>query len=191
MHLSEFLLDWSVGQNPYKMHKHLWKAFPDMPESGRPFLFRFSEGKRGEPFRILMQSTIPPQCSAIPQGCSLLRTKDFNPLFRKGQSLRFLVRANPTKRLNQARCRVPLIDEMELIDWLSGKMSEGAKLKEAQIHSKKILYFRKGGTPGKIVMLTFYGLLSVESPEGLIKLLEKGIGPAKCFGCGLISLARL
>lgn len=93
--------------------------------------------------------------------------------------------------MNQARCRVPLIDEMELLDWLAGKMSEGAKVKEAQIHSKKILYFRKGGTPGKIVMITFYGLLSVESPESMIKLLEKGLGPAKCFGCGLISLARL
>lgn len=76
MHLSEFLLDWSVGKNPYKMHKYLWKAFPNIPESSRTFLFRFSEGKAGEPFRILMQSTIPPQCSTMPRGCSLLTAQD-------------------------------------------------------------------------------------------------------------------
>lgn len=190
MHLSELTMNWSLIQNPYKIHRHLWQAFPGMPDDNRPFLFRVNPGKKGEPSHVLMQSAIPPTRAVLPQGCSLLRTKGVSPSFREGQILRFFVCANPTKRLNQARCRVPLIDETELIDWLAGKLNEGAKLEEAQVFSKSILYFRKDNQPGKIVTVTFSGVLLVRSPEKLLNLVQKGIGPAKSFGCGLLSLAR-
>ncbi|MEW6380591.1 MAG: type I-E CRISPR-associated protein Cas6/Cse3/CasE [bacterium] len=190
MHLSELSMDWSLTQNPYKIHRHLWQAFPGMPDSNRPFLFRVNPGKKGEPSQVIMQSDVTPNRASLPHGCSLLRTKGVSPSFREGQFLRFLVCANPTKRLNQARCRVPLIDETALIDWLAGKLNEAAELEEAQVFSKRILYFRKDNQPGKIVTVTFSGILLVRSPEKLLNLVQRGIGPAKSFGCGLLSLAR-
>jgi CRISPR system Cascade subunit CasE len=51
-------------------------------------------------------------------------------------------------------------------------------------------HFKKRGI--KISTLDFQGLLEVTEPELFIqKVLYKGIGPAKAFGCGLLSLASI
>jgi hypothetical protein len=38
--------------------------------------------------------------------------------------------------------------------------------------------------------VSFQGILSIEKPTEMISLMQTGIGPAKAFGCGLLSLAR-
>jgi len=191
MYLSEIVMDWSLLKNPYDIHRHLWQVFPGIPGENRPFLFRVNLGKKGKASRVLMQSAISPSLALLPCGCSLLRTKEIDFTFGEDQILRFLVCANPTKRLNQARCRVPIVDEAGLIDWLVDKLNEGAKLERAQVFNRRILCFRKYNQPGKIVTVTFFGVLSVRSPEKLIDLVQQGIGPAKSFGCGLISLGSI
>lgn len=51
-------------------------------------------------------------------------------------------------------------------------------------------HFKKRGI--KISTLDFHGVLEVTEPELFIQeALCKGIGPAKAFGCGLLSLARI
>lgn len=51
-------------------------------------------------------------------------------------------------------------------------------------------YFRKGNRGGKLVTVTFEGVLNVTDPAHLIRLLENGVGPAKAFGCGLLLVRR-
>jgi len=178
--------------NPYEIHKLLWQAFPDQPEAERPFLFRM-EGKAQSRFQtIIMQSSTQP-VETESENLELIGSKGIHPDLRNGQHLRFLVRANPVKRLNQERKRVPLIHDEQQIAWLQNKLQAAADIspEQIQVEQKNALYFRKAGKGGKIVTVTFSGLLQVIDHERLLQSMQAGIGPAKCFGCGLLSLARV
>jgi CRISPR system Cascade subunit CasE len=191
MHISEFVLDCFYSRNPYEIHRLLWSFFPGAPDDDRSFLYRVTYGKRGEPLRLLMQSFIAPDMNVRVKGCVLLRTKEFRPSLRESARYRFLLCANPIKRLCKERCRLPLIDEDQLLVWLAHKLEPAAEIESADIAEKRNLYFRKEGEAGKIAIVTFAGVLKVLSSEKVADLIKKGIGPAKAFGCGLISLARV
>lgn len=53
------------------------------------------------------------------------------------------------------------------------------------------VFSRKGNRGGKVVTVTFKGMLRVNEPEALLAHLENGIGLANTFGCGLILVRRL
>lgn len=191
MYLSEILMEAKLARNPYEIHRHLWRLFPDMPEDKRSFLYRVSYGKDNEPLRILMQSLYEPSAFVDAKGCVILRKKPFNPMLKEKDSLRFILCANPTKRLSKERCRVPLIDEDQLIEWLQKKLENAASVEHAEIVEKRNLYFRKNGKAGKIVTTMFGGQINVSDPERMRAILENGVGPAKAFGCGLMLVRRV
>ncbi len=53
------------------------------------------------------------------------------------------------------------------------------------------LYFRKSGHGGKLVPVTFEGVLRVIGGQALVRHLENGVGPAKSFGCGFMLVRRI
>jgi len=190
MHLSEILLDSKLARNPYEIHRYLWRLFAGMSEDKRSFLYRVSYGKDNEPLRILMQSLYEPSATDNIKGCGILRKKVFNPALKEKDRLRFVLCANPTKRLAKERCRVPLIDEEQLIAWIQKKLEYAATFENVEITDNRNLYFRKNGKAGKIVTTTFEGLLTVSDPALMHTALLQGIGPAKAFGCGLMLVRR-
>ena len=102
-------------------------------------------------------------------------------------------------------CRVPLLDELEQMHWLKNKEikigeAENDKIKlhdvvyinELIVNPSIPLYFHKKETGGgKIVPVTFEGVLTVQKPNELQKIIKQGIGSAKAFGCGLLSIAKI
>lgn len=185
-----------------QLHREIWKLFPDRPDDKRDFLFRVENLGRREPQKILLQSIKKP----IPNKTSLITLIDTYEVEKgklkknmyEGKLLRFLIRANPTKRIkdesktrNQGRVRVPLIDENEMKAWLSRQLEDSAKLREVMIAGQNLLYFRKGPHAGKTATVTFSGLLEVADSGLLLERMKSGIGPAKAFGCGLLSLAKV
>jgi len=191
MHLSEILLDAKLARNPYEIHRHLWRLFPGMSEDKRSFLYRVSYGKDNEPMRILVQSIYEPSATENIKGCVLLRKKAFSPVLKEKDRLSFVLCANPTKQLFKERCRVPLVDDEQLIAWLKNKLKDAASLENAEIVDKRNLYFRKDGKAGKIATITYSGQLCVNDPERMRAILEQGIGRAKGFGCGLMLVRRI
>lgn len=191
MHYSEFVLDWNYVKNPYEIHKRLWKAFPDRPDADRPFLFNLQWSRPGNNARALMLSLIKPASDKLEPGVKMLRTKpmSFDGL-KSGDILRFTLTANPVKRLNVERCRVPLTRDDQRLAWLAKKLEDCAEILEAQITSTKILHFRKGHRLGKLATVTFSGLLKVTNQHAFLDKLKTGIGPAKAFGCGLMLVGR-
>ncbi|MBL4903960.1 MAG: type I-E CRISPR-associated protein Cas6/Cse3/CasE [Desulfocapsa sp.] len=196
MYLSKCLITSRKPMNPYEVHRKIWDLFPDRQKAKRDFLFRMEQSTpTGHP--VLLQSTFEPV--SVKGGPVVLGQKEINYFFKTGMVLQFFLTANPTRRIrargdktsNQGRCRVPLIDEDEIRDWLKRKFTDVGLLHEVIIAGKSNLYFRKKGRPGKIVTVNYTGLLSVDDPESLANLVENGIGPAKAFGCGLLSLARM
>lgn len=148
MFLSKWLITSRRPMDPYQIHRRLWSLFPKRPEARRDFIFRVEQPSSGGQ-AILLQSTIAPV--AAKRDMLLLGQKEIAYSFNQGMRLRFLLTANPTKRIrdlggkktNQARCRVPLIDEDEIREWLVQKLAGVALLHEMIIVRKKVSIFVK------------------------------------------------
>lgn len=197
MYLTDLVLEQSTRLNPYDLHRRLWQLFGLPPGSERPFQFRVEQSK-GTMTRILMQSSIPTVMEV--DQIRVVRQKQFAPTFAQGQRMRFRLKSNPIKTIKDERgrtngkgevksCRVPLIKEEEQIEWLSRKLNGVATLGEVVVRSRENIYFRKGNRPGKVVSVTFEGVLNVDDSDAFTALFASGIGPAKSLGCGMLSLA--
>lgn len=207
MYLSKVWLHWDTIVNPYEAHRALWKIFPEQKDKKRAFLFRTEKQIKRQGAQVLMLSDEEP--GELTSMAKVLASKIWLPHFEAGMQLRFRIRANPVKKILDAKgrtkmhspdeikpCRVPLIRQDEQQAWLARKLAPGATLQSILIQQELPLYFHKKGMvvePGnarnKIQPVLFDGLLTVDNPEAFISLLRQGIGPAKAFGCGLLSLA--
>ncbi len=200
MYLSKIAIPWAKSQNPYNWHDCLWQLFPHNPDAKRDFLFRVEHSAVGHGAQILMQSQREPNPVAV--DAKLLAKRDYPLVLMSGQALRFILVANPVKtfkdqerkRLNKKgeirSCRVPLLKEEQQREWLERKLLGAATLETITVRQNLPLYFRKKEKPpGKIVPVTFEGVLIVDEPVQIKALIVNGIGPARAFGCGLLSVA--
>ncbi|MDF1589354.1 MAG: type I-E CRISPR-associated protein Cas6/Cse3/CasE [Gammaproteobacteria bacterium] len=202
MYLSKVKINWAQAKNPYEQHRTLWHLFPDRPQEQRDFLYRVERFSKGLGAEVIMQSQQKPQQSEV---LELLAVRPLNLSLHKGQRLRFRLRANPVKTIKDVSkgeqikdgksyirtVRVPLIHEEQQQDWLIRKLDGVAALQALVIQPELPLNFRKlkEQRNGKIQPIMFEGILVVESPDELLKLMQSGIGPAKAFGCGMMTLA--
>ncbi|MEM8558824.1 MAG: type I-E CRISPR-associated protein Cas6/Cse3/CasE [Bacteroidota bacterium] len=144
--------------------------------------------------------------------------KSFQPRFAEGQQLRFRVVANPVRRVRvegkKNPRRMPLVHphakegiESGYFDWLERQAKRhGFALVRDTVVDAPFRIGRKrrlkpiDGTSGKAVESTekarlglfgvrFDGVLRVNDPEKVLGAIRTGIGPAKAFGFGLLSLA--
>ena len=203
MYFSQCVLNSVKPVNPYMLHKKIWNLFPDKADEKRSFLFRVENlGQKGVQ-HILLQSSYEPQPA---NGELVLLNKPKKVQFdgiTNGANYRFLLRANPTKKIkdsggkttNQGKVRVPIIDEDEIIAWLSRQFEGLAEIKAVTLAQQDLLYFRKDkgnqNHVGKIQTVTYSGILTVVESESLVNKMKDGIGPAKAFGCGLLTLAKI
>lgn len=207
MILSRIEIPWQLARNPYELHRQVWRLFPgegkesrsNSEEARQGFLFRIEEALTGRPARLLVQSRNLPK--PFP-GLTLVGAKAFQPQLVSGQRLTFVLTANPIKTITDMqrdakkpgkqsdKCRVPLIKEEDQRSWIGRKLSAAAEIEAVTVLPHAPTYFRKGNSGGKLVTATFEGILRVTDPVVLIRTMEKGIGPAKAFGCGLLLVRR-
>ena len=205
--------------SPYQLHKTLATAFSDAPEGihrqTHGVLFRVEEaGPGGVP--VLVQSTSEPDWQRLPPGYALRLDgpKAFEPTFREGQRLRFRLVANPVRRVridgkeHPRRCalvhpRAKEGVEMGYLDWLERQGREATEEREAagftivEVADVPFRLDRKRRVGTEEIAksriphfgVRFDGVLTVTDPDKLAVAMRKGIGPAKAFGFGLLSLA--
>lgn len=199
MYLSKVRVSWAKVRNPYDVHCALWTLFPGHETDTRGFLFRVETEQRGTGADLLVQSQWQPESNSADS--QLLATRAFQPQLISGQRLRFRLKANPIKTIKDEKgrknakgevktCRVPLIDENQQLGWLARKFNDSARIEAALVTSTQPLYFRKNGKAGKLMTVIFDGVLQINNPESFLLQMQAGIGPAKGFGCGLLSIAR-
>lgn len=207
MFLSRVEIPWQSARNPYELHRQLWKLFPGEPKEPRAgsddarqgFLFRIEHAPTGRPARLLVQSRHSPSPAS---GLTLAGSKEFRPQPVVGQRLAFIVTANPIKTIQDVqreakagkqsdKCRVPLIKETDQRAWIERKLAMAAEVESVAVLPHAPMYFRKGNRGGKLVTVTYEGILKVTAPTALIEMMENGIGPAKAFGCGLLLVRRI
>jgi CRISPR system Cascade subunit CasE len=187
--------------NPYLIHQRLLMAWPD-GSAGR-VLFRVDTERR--PPRILVQSPVEADWGRafadFPVLVGLPLQKKVEPVLAPGQRVQFLLRANPTVRRLEFEGkvervpsgeRVGLLREEQQLAWLHRKLEDaGAEVlaAEARNRGEQISFRRTTRTRMIHQCVEFEGRLRVKDPESLLQALREGIGPAKAFGFGLLSLA--
>jgi CRISPR system Cascade subunit CasE len=74
--------------------------------------------------------------------------------------------------------------------WLARRLEQGAKLGACRIVDEGPLQFEKRseGAAIQVRSALFEGVLAVLDPGALLETIRQGVGPAKAFGFGLLSL---
>ncbi len=198
---------------PYELHRTLKRAFPEGEPDENRLLFRIepAEEAHGDGVPVLVQTSAvrPDWTSVETMGDYALRIagpKPFDLKLREGQRLRFRFVGNPTVRKTPPGTkngrRVPLIHAAPnekgyptYFDWLERQAErcgfdvlsvQDAPFRLAPSRRKKDDY-RKQDLP--LFGVRFDGVLTVTDPAALTDAVRNGVGSAKAFGFGLLSLA--
>ena len=187
---------------PYELHRTLMRGVDGHADAGR-LLFRLEPEQGPDGPVVLVQTENFPDWQPLLANGYLLRAdgpKAFEPELHDEQVLRFRLLANPVKKVEGRR--IPLKHsearhehDKTYWDWLHRRaelagfsvlQAHDAPARTAPARPEKRTY-RKREIPHFGVR--FDGVLRVTDPAKLRDALRSGIGPAKAFGFGLLSLA--
>jgi CRISPR system Cascade subunit CasE len=177
--------------NPYRIHQRICLAFDD---PGR-LLFRLEDRPRA---RLLVLSPGRPDwMRAFADFPAVLdgppRFQPFVPHLGVGQHLRFLLRANPTVKRDGRRHG--LFREEDQRAWFDRKALDGGfALLSVRVRGGLTQISSKGRQhaidPQRHLAVEFEGILQVADASRFAESLRHGIGSAKAYGFGLLSIAR-
>ncbi len=192
--------------NPYELHRTLMRAYPeDLPDRERVLFRTEADPQSGVP-TVLVQSQIEPDWSDLttwegyllpepqwpPSIFNNPAVKRIDLSLKTEQFLAFRLRANPT--VKREGSRHGLYQEEDQRAWLDRKGRRGGfdvrrltVIKEGNAYA----WIKRSGKTRKLThfAVRFDGVLQVTEPDVLRETVAEGIGPAKGFGFGLLSLA--
>lgn len=139
------------------------------------------EGDRRNPY-LLIQSYV----ALASTNESLVRT-DLSGLIQRltpGTAVMFRMDINAVRCQSRSTRRLP-VPEPEIPEWLTGTtMSRG--LSEIAVGNLRVSTLRAGRTPLRIARVN--GTAVVRDHEALVALIGEGVGRARAYGCGLLSM---
>ncbi len=180
----------------YELHRTLLCAFPEDMPAGERVLYRVEQTRRQPYVTVLVQSqTLPDWDQAERLGaprylCKPPEVRDVEPRVSKGLRLPFRLQANPTVKRGGKRHAIYADDE--LARWLQRKgEAHGFAIDPLNIRSANLgkQHGKKRAQTWHLVQ--FDGALEVTEPVSFAAGLRNGIGSAKAFGCGLLSVPYL
>ena len=209
MFLSKLLLDPANHQvrselaNRYELHRTLTTQFPHAGRDQIGLLYRIEipDGYTYQPITLLVQSQLKPTWENFEQHGYLVenpQVKTFDLVFPAGAMYYFRLIANPSKRQKQADGkgkRVGIYQQEEQLGWLRRKSDQGG------FHVMDLKFSDQGFIKGikqedgkthmiQHLAVQFDGRLQITDETQFQKTFMNGIGSAKAFGLGLLSLAR-
>jgi CRISPR system Cascade subunit CasE len=134
------------------------------------------------------------------------QTSDYSPLLENlttGQRWGFRLTANPARsgkatpqatktqrfgHVSASQQQQWLIDRAERCGFALATTSAGET--DLIIHNRAVHRFQRGGATVTLSAATYDGSLEVIDPGALRSALTGGIGPAKAYGCGLMTLVK-
>jgi len=207
MYLSRLKLNPAVRKtrelliSPYQLHQAIYHAFPE-DGAGR-VLYRIDENQRIGTISLLVQSEKEPDWKRAEYLNLCLIDKaefhHFTPDLKSGRALFFRLRANPSvKKQEEGKkngYRVGLIKEKDQLAWLNRKAESGGfSIVSCRIIPEGIARDDRSGAVNdrlRHFAVFFEGVLKVTDELIFTETVENGIGSAKGFGFGLLSLAPL
>lgn len=200
--------------SPQRIHAAVLHGFPDLPPGGR-VLWRLDQPTRHELSLLVTSPTAPDFAHVIEQAGwptkpeETWRTRDYRPFLDRldaGQRWAFRLRANPVRRTRDDKGRavtLPHVTVAQQERWLIDRAESLGAAFPADAQGEPLLtltsrstrsFQRRSAPPGQgrevtIASAQFDGLLEVTDPDRLRTALTEGIGRAKAYGCGLMTLA--
>lgn len=199
-----------------QLHRTVMSGFPKtddpQPRQAHAVLYRVEPLAHGPP-RVLVQSHTAPlwQLDEHLLPGTIVETKDISPLIAAlgvGDRLRFRLLANPTRKIarhtangerrRQGR-RVELRTEAQQRDWLAGRAGRhGFEITTTEVGEPDVLITPLGRHRGRrptpdsapliAVGALYEGHLRITDLEAFCAAVRDGIGPAKAYGYGLLSI---
>ena len=131
----------------------------------------------------------------------VLDSPEQRQMLHPGERVRFRVRANATRKVNGKRQRLDPRPDSILqahTDWLARKLAPAGELEKplptvvpGWAYGWRTKHEPQPNQRMQFWSVLFEGIFVLENPAMLRDLLLTGIGPAKAFGFGLLSLAPL
>jgi CRISPR system Cascade subunit CasE len=186
----------------YDMHRFVYGVVQPSPGKER-ILYRVEA--RLDQFGIprptvLIQHSRTPnlKLSEDQQRFADLESKEVSMVIRPG-AYRFRLRANPVKSIPSDTkgvrgTRRGLTSDNERRDWLVCRFhNHGMEVMAVDIVAEPLVEFAKSGARGRgniaVAGVMYNGVVDIHNPERAASIIKDGIGRARGFGYGLISLA--
>lgn len=184
----------------YELHRTLMRAFPAKLDAEERVMYRVEQAERSPYVVILVQSLDEPNWAndgRISKDKYLVTAPSVRyvqPHVRDGERLMFRLQANPT--VKRAGKRHAIFEHHALVAWLARKGEQGGfSTTEADIIIAKmgkvygkIRQARFGRAEQVWQAVQFDGILTVTDATAFRKTLIYGVGSAKAFGFGLLSI---
>lgn len=190
--------------SPQAMHAAVLSGFPPGTEPGR-VLWRV-DGAGTPQTSLLIVSAVAPDLTHLEEQAGwpsqpTTRSIRYDPLLdglQVGQRWAFRLTANPTHRahVDGRKKIVAHVTAAKQAEWLEKRAeSLGVVLGEDgqrsfDVIARDVRRFRRENATVTLAAATFAGVLQVSDPDLLRSALVGGIGRAKGYGCGLMTLAR-
>lgn len=176
----------------YSWHQKLCKAYKQSEDDPSRFLFRVDDYESD--VHALVLSKNKPEL----QSWGHWSLKGISSDFLQHDRYTFNLRANPTKRRRDdkttSRKKFGIYNEEDLRKWLQGKSAKSGfeiETESLSISRPMDMFFTRKGQKGKHISVDFSGQLVVTDRSKFIETFNHGIGSAKSFGYGLITLIPL
>ena len=174
----------------YRLHQVVMNGFKVNDDRPR-VLYRMEPEINQDRIIVIVQSFVEPSWTVedtLKAGMTEPRIKTYAPAIKREMALRFRLRANPT--VTREGKRYGLIRDEALEGWLiRWEERLGVKFASFNVVDEGYLIGFKGKGRIRIKAARFDGRLVVQDVDAFLSHIESGIGPAKGFGCGLISVA--
>lgn len=194
--------------SPQMMHAAVMASFPSTgPIDGGRVLWRVD--KVGVSTFLLIQSSTAPDLHhivdqfgrpATGQGWDSIDYDQFLDTIEDGQTFRFRLKANPVHSIpgdgrGKVKAHVTVDQQRE---WLTSRAErngfrivQGGDGDSFDVVDRSIHRFRRGDSVVTLSMATYEGILEVTDRDTFVESLCNGIGRAKAYGCGMLSIARV
>lgn len=199
--------------SPHTMHAAVRAAFAVPEDHDRPgarTLWRLDNAPQGGVHLYLVSPGRPDLTHLVNQAGGVDRpeawtTRAYDGLLaslRPGQRWAFRLTANPThngRKTAEAKDtqRFGRLRVTEQTEWLQGRVDRCGFSIATQhdgepnltVHRRQTQTFRRGANTVTLTMATFDGVLEVVDADAFRQALTLGIGHAKAYGCGLLTIA--
>lgn len=179
----------------YELHRTLLKAFPPTLPADERVLYRVETDHTTGAATVLLQSVHAPNWDAADHLHStgyLLEAPQIRPVtpaVEAGARLPFRLQANPTVKRDGKRHALYADDA--LLAWIQRKGQQhgfAADALELRVNKMGNMHGKNGSRRMTWHVVQFDGILQVTDNDTFAAALIGGIGSAKSFGCGLISV---
>lgn len=193
--------------SPQRMHAAVMAAFPEDRAGGGRVLWRLDEGRHD--VRLYLVSADKPDLHHVVEQAGRpeygWQTREYGPFLDRleaGGVWAFRLTANPAHSAAPVGGgrgkRYAHVTVAQQTGWLLDRragdcgfsvVDSSAGGPDMVVRARRTLRFDRRGRTVTLGTATFEGSLRVEDPNALRTALTAGIGPAKAYGCGLMTLA--